>query len=219
MNRLLSILLLLVGAPLASLASDLTVVNHPGWHDGGANLRATIAQKNLSTELVDMSIRSAGGFGVITQYQFDEEVSPKLAADALAGFLHKTSQDGHTAVSQEPAQLGPLQGFRVVTKGKLNGLDFGAVTFLLFTRRDLYSITAYGLAGTSDSVAVSDEYVSRIRFSPDIKPGWAFPNSAYEQGRRDGYIFGRYLLPLALLGVILVFYLRSRRSRSKDAVA
>lgn len=203
-------------------ADDLTIKDHEGWHalDGEtrAELKQNLLQAQTGSELLDLSARDAGGFGMLSVQKYPKGINRAFAEQTLAGFLHGAASSGYTVKLKETATVGPLPGFRIVVDANINKTHAVTATWLLFTKHEVYSVNVYDFGDVSAPTATEKEYLSRIRLSPSIEPLTPTPplTVTTSQPHGPGYKAGRAaanFLPFFLLGVIfLVFFALRRRT-------
>jgi len=220
MKHRLFFLLILFSVCTVSFAADLLVQDRSGWYPADAELEAELRHAIVGTQpdmkLLDISIRAAGGFGVVTQSTYAENViNQEFTENALAGFLQEASNSGLTVESREPAALGPLSGFRVVTSRNLNGTHFTTANLLLFAKRDFYVVYVFSAGDPHDLTTIADEYSSRIQFSPSVEPPVEAKISTKRPGYESGYAVGKFMVLLAAIVVSAVLLVRLGRPRAR----
>ncbi|MCL2310381.1 MAG: hypothetical protein FWC42_08960 [Proteobacteria bacterium] len=198
------LLLILFSFSATGFAADVIVQDRSGWRSVNAEqeteIRQGVLQVQPDTELLNLSVRDAGGLGAITRRKCAEGViNQKFIETALAGFLDGTSHYGYAVESREPATLGPLSGFHVITSGNMSGTHFTAANWLLFAKRDFYVVTVYDFGDPRDLAAMEAEYSSRIQFSPAVEPPLSAKDSTKGPGYEAGYVTGKFILPIVLL--------------------
>ena len=221
MKHRLFFLLILFSVCTVSFAADLLVQDRSGWSPADAELEAELRHAIVGTQpdmkLLNISIRAAGGFGVVTQSTYAENViNQEFTENALAGFLQEASNSGITVESREPAALGPLSGFRVVTSRNLNGTHFTTANLLLFAKRDFYVVYVFSAGDPHDLTTIADEYNSRIQFSPSVEPPVEAKISTKGPGYDAGYFTGKFIFPIVFLtvgGMLVFLILRLQRPR------
>jgi len=205
------------------LAADLTIKGREGWHAGDAETRAeiqqTILQKQLNAELLDLSIRDAGGSGTLSRQKYKENINSEFSKQTLAGFLDGTIPLGYTVKSKETSRLGPLSGFRIVMEGTTNKIHVVIINWLLFTKHDVYLASVYGAGDISAATVTETEYLSMIQFSPSIEPMTLSQPLTVTASQKNlpGYQAGRNMVNILyflLLGVILIVFIGFLRRRT-----
>jgi hypothetical protein len=198
----------------AARGASLAVADSPDWRPASDAQRNALAAATPGCVVVDFSLCDGGGAGSILQSPVKTGPNKQVLEGSVAGYISEVRKGGQTIVSRSPAAVGKLPGVCVTSKGEAKGRTFGVVTYLVFSKRDMYSVSVYGPAGLAEADPLVERYLRRIQIGPDVVAGDIASDSAYEQGRKIGTLATRVLFVIGV-GVIVVMTVAAMLKRRR----
>ena len=212
----IKLLFLLLLMPVIGRGAGLLVLADANWKPATAVQKKGLMGDPTYT-LVDFSFRSEGGAGMVLKTPIAKTMNKQIVDGAVTGFVGSVKKGGMTFVEKTPASVGKLKGVCVTTKGQANGQPFTAISYLVFSNTDMYTITIYGSEGMTQQDPLVAAYLSRIQMDSSVVLGNIDLDSPYEMGRKFGMIFTRYFLitgGVVILVIFIVIFVR-RRNEAK----
>lgn len=154
--------------------------------------------------VIDFSFYQNGGAGSVLETASNGEISKQFVEQSVAGFLSEAQKGGISLLSKSPGAIGRLNGVCITGRGQAAGTPFGMVAYLVYSTTNMYAVAVYGPEGLTPRDALVSKYTSRVALDQSVMPGDIEKDSAFEAGRKFGYMIGRFFLPAAILILICV---------------
>ena len=149
-SKVFLVSLFFICSPLAAKDSEVVVHDHEGWQVVDARVREELSRLSFGAEIIDVSVRSRGGYGWIARQRLDQSTNPEYARGYLSGYLDAMSRGELFVESTERTKVGFMEGFRILARGK-NSDKINAVIYLLFAERDCYVVMSLINSDSSQS--------------------------------------------------------------------
>lgn len=188
----------------------------PDWQPLEDSAVASLTTE-VGAKIVEASKYSGGGGAWTTCIPAAQTIDKRYVEQFVQGYISGAAQKGQRLVKQEPVVVDRLKGVYVESKGSTAGYETGIVSFLLFTERDVYTISIIGGAGISRDHPTTKSYLSRLRVDPSVIPAEIDKDSAYELGKKVGELIARLIMIGVVISVVVTVVVAMRK-RHKSAL-
>jgi len=147
---------------LSAAEEAVRVDDATGWSKASAGDARTFARQP-GTETLDLSGKSGKGVGYVLKTTYSAEMDSEHQEQAVLQYTRSIEKAGHTEIKRKPAKLASLSGVCVTSSGHSFKGDLHQVTYLLFAKHEMYTISVLGPQGTSETSPLVSEYLARVK--------------------------------------------------------